>query len=157
MNRYSPGKLGGLLSLVFVGFGLLVIALGYNGAASNLEGAAQLPYLLSGGFLGLAIVVFGTGLMINQSAREDRQRVEGVLLQILDAQQGAASAAGTRAPTDVDGLFAAGTASFHRPGCRLVDGREEISYVTEAEAAAKDLKACRVCQPETATTNVTVR
>jgi len=49
--------------------------------------------------------------------------------------------------TDADGLFAAGTASFHRPGCRLVDGREEISYVTEAEAAAKALSAEVVCMP----------
>ncbi|MCW2573106.1 MAG: hypothetical protein JWO88_3164, partial [Frankiales bacterium] len=59
-------------------------------------------------------------------------------------------------PSDVDGLFAAGTASYHVPGCRLVDGREEVTYVTAAEAAARDLKPCRVCQPETAT-NVTVR
>jgi methylphosphotriester-DNA--protein-cysteine methyltransferase len=29
--------------------------------------------------------------------------------------------------------------------------------VTAAEAAARDLKPCRVCQPESATTNVTVR
>ena len=156
MNHYSPGKLGGLLSLVFVGGGLLVIALGYNGAAGNVNGAAQFPYLLSGGFLGLAVVVFGTGLMINHSAREDRQRMEGVLLQILDAQQGGAGAVGTRVPSDADGLFAAGAASFHRSGCRLVDGREEVTYVTAAEAATKDLKPCRVCQPEKST-NVTVR
>ena len=86
MNRFQPGKLGGLLSIAFVGIGLLVIALGYNGAAGNLNLAAQTPYLLSGGFVGLSFVVFGTGLMINQSAREDRQRLEGVLLQLLDAQ-----------------------------------------------------------------------
>jgi hypothetical protein len=157
MNRYSPGKLGGIVSLVFVGLGLLFIGLGYNGAAGNLNVAAQFPYLISGGFLGLSLVVFGTGLMINHGAREDRQRMEGVLLQLLDAQPGVAGAVGSGVPSDADGLFAAGAASFHRPGCRLVDGREEITYVTAAEAAAKDLKPCRVCQPENATTNVTVR
>jgi hypothetical protein len=89
-----------------------------------------------------------------QSAREDRQRIEGVLLQLLEAQQAAGAGVGA-VPSDVDGLFAAGTASYHVPGCRLVDGREEISYVTAAEAAAGGLKPCRVCQPES--TNVTVR
>ncbi|MCU1595781.1 MAG: hypothetical protein JWO12_3173 [Frankiales bacterium] len=153
MNRYSPGKLGGLLAFAFVGLGLLFIGLGYNGAAGRIALVAQFPYLLSGGFVGLALVVFGTGLMINQSAREDRQRMEAVLLQILDAQSAAGGT--TRAPADANGLFAAGTSSFHKPGCRLVDGREEVSYVTAAEAAERSLKACRVCQP-TDSTNVTL-
>ena len=153
MNRFSPGKLGGLLSLVFVGLGLVLIGLGYNGAACHLDLRAQFPYLLSGGFVGLALVVFGTGLMVNQSAREDRQRMESVLLQLLEAQQAQGS---SRVPADVEGLYAAGTASFHKPGCRLVDGREEVSYVTASEAAARELKACRVCQPSAAGTDVSL-
>jgi hypothetical protein len=155
MNRYTPGKLGGLLALVFVGVGLLLIGLGYNGMASNTAVAAQMPYMLSGGILGLALVVFGAGLMVNHSAREDRQRLEGLLQQLLEVQQD--GAIGTRVPSDADGLYAAGTTSYHRPGCRLVDGREEVAYVTAEEAAARDLKPCRVCQPDTASTNVTVR
>ena len=155
MNRYTPGKLGGLLALVFVGLGLLFVGLGYNGMASNHRVEAQMPYLLSGGILGLSLVVFGTGLMVVKAAREDRQRLEGVLLQLVEAQHDGALAG--RVPSDVDGLFAAGTTSYHRPGCRLVDGREEVAYVTAEEAAARQLTPCRVCQPETATTNVTVR
>ncbi len=154
MNRYSPGKLGGLLSLAFVALGLLFIGLGYNGMASNTAVAAQMPYLLSGGLVGLSLVVFGTGLMINHGAREDRQRLEGVLLQLLEAQHGAL---GSRVPADAEGLFAAGTTSFHRPTCRLVDGREEVAYVTGDEARARDLKPCRVCQPEAEVTGVTIR
>jgi len=155
MNRYSPGKLGGLLSLAVVGVGLLLIGLGYNGMASNTAVAAQLPYLLSGGLLGLALVVFGTGLMINHGAREDRQRMEGVLQQLLEVQQD--SSLGAHVPSGAEGLFAAGTSSYHRPGCRLVDGREEVAYLTGEEAVARDLKPCRVCHPETAQTNVTIR
>jgi hypothetical protein len=155
MNRYSPGKLGGLLALVFVGVGLLLIGLGYNGMASNTAVAAQMPYMLSGGLLGLALVVFGAGLMVNHSAREDRQRLEGLLQQLLEVQQD--GVIGARVPSDADGLYAAGTTSYHRPGCRLVDGREEVAYVTAEEAAARELKPCRVCQPETSSTNVTVR
>jgi hypothetical protein len=153
-SRFAPGRLGGRLALGIVFLGLVVILLGYNGISGNIQPAAQFPYLISGGFAGLAVVVFGSAFMVMQSAREDRQRLEGVLMQLLEAQQAAGGGA-SHVPSDVDGLFAAGTASYHVPGCRLVDGREEISYVTADEAQAADLKPCRVCQPQL--TNVTIR
>lgn len=152
--RIAFGRLGGRVGLGIVFLGLLVIALGYNGIAGNLILAAQLPYLLSGGFVGLALVVFGSAFLVAQSAREDRQRIEGLLGQLLEATTQSGLAA---IPADVDGLFAAGTASFHLPTCRLVDGREEVSYLTATEAGERSLKPCRVCQPDTAGTNVTVR
>jgi hypothetical protein len=93
--------------------------------------------------------------MVNHSAREDRQRLEGLLQQLLEVQQD--GAIGTRVPSDADGLYAAGTTSYHRPGCRLVDGREEVAYVTAEEATASELNPCSVCQPETSSTKVTVR
>lgn len=153
--RIAFGRLGGRVGLGIVLLGLLVILLGYNGAAGNLDLRAQLPYIVSGGFVGIALVIFGSAFMIVQSAREDRQRLEGVLMQLLDAQQSAGTGLGS-VPSDVDGLFAAGTASYHLPGCRLVDGREEVGYVTAAEASARDLTPCRVCQPEGAP-KVTIR
>jgi len=148
------GKLGSKLALAFIALGLLAILLGYNGAAGNLDVRAQLPYIVSGGLVGVSLVIVGAALMITQGAREDRQRLEALLLQLVDAQPAGGY---DGVPSDADGLYAAGTASFHKPGCRLVDGREEIAYVTAGEAAARNLKPCRVCQPETAATNVTVR
>lgn len=145
----SPGYYGRLAGYVIVLVGFLVIGLGYNGiAGALLDTRAQLPYLISGGFLGLAIVVFGVGLIINASAREDRSRLEGVMVQLLELQQAGSSA--THVPASADGLFAAGAASYHRPDCRLVDGREEIGYVTAAEAATRSLTPCRVCKPDVA-------
>src|SRR3954451_10703531 len=109
----SPGYYGRLAGYIITLVGFLVIGLGYNGiAGSLLDVRAQLPYLISGGFLGLAIVVFGVGLIINASAREDRSRLEGVLVQMLETQQ--AGSAATHVPASVDGLFAAGAASYHR-------------------------------------------
>lgn len=148
------GKLGNKLALAFIAFGLLAILLGYNGAAGNLDVRAQLPYIVSGGLVGVSLVIFGSALMITQNAREDRRRLEGLLQQLVDAQPAGGY---DGVPSDADGLFAAGTASFHKPACRLVDGREEIAYVTATEAAARALKPCRVCQPETAGTTVTIR
>lgn len=148
------GKLGNKVALAFIALGLLAILLGYNGAAGNLDVRAQLPYIVSGGLVGISLVIVGAALMITQGAREDRQRLEGLLQQLVDAQPAGGY---DSVPSDADGLFAAGTASFHKPGCRLVDGREEIAYVTATEAAARNLKACRVCKPEAAGTTVTIR
>ena len=153
--RYSPGRLGGRLGLGVVGLGFLAIGLGYNGAAGTIALAAQLPYLVSGGMIGLSLVILGAALLIVQAGREDRQRLEALLLQLVEA--GATTTAATAVPSNVDGLFAAGSASFHRPDCRLVEGRDDVNYLTGAEAAADGLKACRVCQPLGAPSNVAVR
>ena len=59
-------------------------------------------------------------------------------------------------PRDLSGLVVAGSASYHVPGCRLVDGREQTDFLTPAEARERELKACRVCSPESAP-EVTVR
>jgi len=169
------GSFGGRLALLVVAAGLAVIGVGWNGIAGSggqvnhiSSPAAQLPYLLSGGFLGLAIVVLGAALLVSQSNRADRGRLEAKLDELVDVLSrdgggaGAASAdtvvRGALVPLDVSGLVAAGAASYHRPDCRLVDGRPGTEYLTPAEASSRGLAACRVCQPDRASSTVkTVR
>ena len=155
--RFSPGKFGGKAGLVLAGLGLLAIGVGWNGAASQTSSLAQFPYLVSGGLLGVALAVLGGAMLVVQGAREDRAMLEAKLDLLTEAvleSQGRTPAA---APQDLSGLVVAGSASYHVPGCRLVDGREATGYLTPAEARERELKACRVCQPELATTDVTVR
>jgi hypothetical protein len=152
-----PGAWGGGLGLLVVAAGLIVIGIGWNGAAGaggQVRGVtdlrAQLPWLLSGGLLGLALVVFGAALVIVHNARIDRSRLEVKLDELVDAiGRGGAAAA---APSSAAGLYVAGGSSYHRPDCRLVDGRDDIRYVTLAEAEAAALMPCRVCRPEAAET-----
>lgn len=167
----SFGQFGAKLAVILIGLGLLAIAGGWNGAASQKSLLFAFPYLLSGGLIGLALVITGAALMVAQSAREDRARLEAKFDALLDAlhTSGGVSAGpatgpiatgprtATGAPIDVSGLVVAGSASYHVPGCRLVDGREDVNYLTPAEARTRDLKPCRVCQPESATTPVTVQ
>lgn len=157
-------RFGGRIALAVVAVGLLIIGLGYNGISGgggSINGVpalvAQMPYLISGGVLGLAVVVLGAALMITQSAREDRVRLEAKLDVLIELQESAVGAVRTAAPSDAEGLFAAGTSSYHRPTCRLVDGREQTVYLTAQEALAQDLHPCRVCQPEASSSNVTIR
>lgn len=146
---FDINRLGSRLGMVLAGLGLLAIGFGWNGAASNDLIVEQLPYVLSGGVLGLALVVLGAAYTIVQNAREDSARLEDRLLLLAEAVA-AGGGGGAPAPQDVSGLVAAGTASYHEPTCRLVDGRESTAYLTPTEASARGLKACRVCNPAAA-------
>ncbi|MCW2666027.1 MAG: hypothetical protein JWN57_989 [Frankiales bacterium] len=158
MNQFSFGKLGGRAGLVLAAVGLLAIGMGWNGAAGQLSTLAQVPYLLSGGLIGLSLVILGAAMLIVQSAREDRARLELKLDGVIDTLlEISGPAAGKPAPADLSGLVVAGSASYHVPGCRLVDGREETDFLTPAEARARQLKACRVCQPDSAGKDLTIR
>lgn len=160
MNAPGPsfGKFGGKAGIVLAAVGLLVIGLGINGAAGQLSVLAQVPYLISGGMLGLALVLLGAAMLIVQGAREDRSLLEAKLDLLVEAfLEGQGRSAKAGAPGDLSGLVIAGSASYHVPGCRLVDGREQTSYLTPAEARAQELKACRVCQPDQANADVSIR
>jgi uncharacterized membrane protein len=65
-------KLGGLLGIAYCVVGFFLIFLGWNGAASNDDEPAQIPYVISGGIAGLALVVLGTALIVAHSLRTDR-------------------------------------------------------------------------------------
>ena len=152
------GAFGGGLGLLVVAAGLLVIGIGWNGAAGaggEINGvpnlSAQLPWLISGGILGLGLVVFGAALVIVHNQRVDRARLESKFDQLLDAlsQPGAGrGASAVFTPSDAAGIFAAGATAYHRPDCRLVAGRADVSYLTSAELSTRDLAPCRVCKPE---------
>jgi hypothetical protein len=150
--------LGGGLALLIVGVGLLVIGLGWNGMAGgggevngvpNLN--AQLPWLVSGGILGLALVVFGAAMLIVHNARLDRARLESKLDELVTAIGRQATSTTVPYPaqpaTLAAGTFVAGASAFHAPDCRLVQGRDDVELVSAVEADARNLRACRVCKP----------
>jgi hypothetical protein len=151
LSRFG-GRYGILLALL----GLLTVGLAWNGAADLPATPAQMPYLISGLGIGLTLSFLGGAMMVVHAAREDRARLEAKLDEVIDAigrGGGRAglpgmSAAEATAPRDLTGLVVAGSASYHVPGCRLVDGREEVAYLTPEEARARYLAPCRVCQPE---------
>lgn len=137
-------RLGGKLGLAFVVAGLVLVFLGWNGAASYDRVPSQFPYLISGGLGGLCLVVVGSALLVVDAVRRDRAALQASLDELREAVSSAAPVPGP-APGAGEGAVVAGSASYHRPGCRLLDGRGRLPVTTEDEARARGLAPCRVC------------
>jgi hypothetical protein len=95
-------------------------------------------------------------MIVVHNARTDRARLEAKLDELVQAvSRGTTTAApypaeGT-ATAAATGTFIAGASAYHDPSCRLVQGRDDVTYVTHVEAADQSLKPCRVCKPAAAT------
>jgi hypothetical protein len=163
--RVKTGPFGGGVGLLVIVVGLIAIGIGWNGMAGaggqvggQTDFRAQLPWLISGGILGLALVVFGAALIVVHNARQDRARLEAKLDELISAttRTATATAAVAQAPATVAGppagQMVAGGTTYHLPTCRLVQGRDDTDYVTTDQAASRGLRPCRVCKPAEADT-----
>ena len=139
-----------------VPLGAVLILLGWVGASRTPLVFEQLPYLISGGVLGLALVFTGgfvyfaywMTLLVreNRSTRQDLVAVLVRMEQLLEqsAAPPARTAAGKGAAYAGE-LVATKTGSMlHRPDCVAVDGRENLRTVTPE---TKGLTPCRLCDP----------
>jgi hypothetical protein len=154
--RRTWGNLGDQLGLGLIGIGILIIGLAWNGAAGVDFVQGQVPYLLSGGFLGLALVVFGAALLIVQNHRRDRSLLETQLRELntaiarlANAVAGSAGATNGNPAANPDRVVI-GSSSYHRPDCRLVVDKGLPSTTLEA-ARSEGLTPCRVCAPASVT------
>jgi hypothetical protein len=88
MMKQIWNDLGSKLGTGLCGAGVLLVFLGWNGAASVDRIEAQFPYLLSGGIAGLSLVVIGVGLIIVQNQRSDRALLQQTLRELEAAVRG---------------------------------------------------------------------
>ncbi len=140
---------------VLIPTGLIVILLGWYGAAHTSYGFEQTPYLISGGILGAALTVAGGFLYfgywltrILDEGRRERRELTDLLARIdgrLAAVEAASVPAGDPAGNPVPHLVSTATGSLvHRRDCPLLAGKAGLRDV---DPTSPDLKACRVCQP----------
>ena len=150
--RRAWARLGGQLGLACVAVGLLAIGLGWNGAASVDFSQGQIPYLLSGGAMGLGLIVLGAALLVVQNGRRDRSLIEAQLKELNLAVTRLANAIGGGGPAGHNGdrsqpQVVVGRSSFHRPDCRMAQGKD-LPVTTIEAAEAEGLSPCRICHPE---------
>lgn len=144
-------RLGRLLGLIFMTAGFIVIGKAWDGAASINFAQGQIPYLLSGGFMGLGLIVTGATLLGLSTVRAEREitskqfeemtRLLGRNLNRLSVSSNGSGSA------SISGQVVTGASTFHRAECRLLEGKDGLSTVTVEQAEAEGLEPCRVCSP----------
>ena len=128
------------LGLLCCAAGFAVIGIGWAGAAKLTCVDCQLPYLLSGGAVGLGLIVFGIGMLVMAQVRTEGRRWAARL-----------EAFGARVRTDaVPGsqLVVVDSSTYHRPDCRLVAGRSDLPMMPLDAARMQSLSPCRTCNPD---------
>jgi hypothetical protein len=156
---------------LITGVGALVILIGYLGVSRNALVAKQLPYLISGGIGGIALVGVGAVFLGTEELRRDSGRLDrlermvielhAVLLDRPDAPEVQSDAprpakASPSRPRPDSGhtngkpnLVALPVGqSYHRPDCTMVQSKPAVEVVTDREVADRGLKPCRLCEPD---------
>jgi hypothetical protein len=157
--------IGGIL----VPLGFVLIVLGWFGAAHTPRLYEQIPYAISGGLLGIALVFAGsfcyftywlTQLVVaaRRDASETREalgRLERLLAASLAERAVAPSANGDGGRAPRKRPLTAGTAPFlatargsmyHLPACPTVSDRDGLREIWSPDGLAP----CRLCQPDEA-------
>ena len=143
-------RLGRLLGLFFVTAGFVVLGFAWDGAASINFVTGQFPYLLSGGFMGLSLVITGCTLLFLSTIRAERQiltdkfdEMTRLLSRNLGRLQVSTNGSGPSSHEQV----VAGTHVYHRADCKILEGKTGLSTVSVDQAANEGLEACRACDP----------
>jgi hypothetical protein len=132
--------------------GIVLVLLGWYGASHTVLLFEQVPYLISGGLLGVSFVIAGGFLyfaywltLLVRETRGERQDVQAVLLRLEALLAAQAVASPTVQRTAAPRLVATKTGSMiHRGDCVAVEGRDNLRTVT---AATPGLSACKLCDP----------
>jgi hypothetical protein len=167
LGRTSRPVVGWVLTAI----GLLAIFLGWFGISGQSLVAKQLPFLISGGIGGIALVAIGAVILGTEDLRNDSGRLDRLEKQI--AQLHAVLLARADAPDvslaehelsrrpngkherelagpdgDAEELVVLpGATTFHRLGCAMVEGKSQAEPITEDVARGEGLEPCRLCDP----------
>ena len=139
---------------VLMPLGVVFILLGWLGASRTPLAFEQNDYLISGGVLGLALVISGGFVYFaywqTVRIRESRQQaadLSGAVarLEALVAAGGLAAGGGGAAGSAAQTFVATANGSiYHRPDCQVVAARDDLEPV---DPATTSLRPCRICEP----------
>ena len=155
---------------ILAAVGVIVIIVGWYGVSGQALVAKQLPYLISGGLGGVALVGIGAAMISAERRRQDTGRIERLEEMVAElrsvlvshpeapadwptASDPFGAAAGHPGPSAngaarSSGLVALPTGTtFHSPGCQMVRGKDGVEAVSARSIEQRGLTACRVCEP----------
>lgn len=153
-TRASAGSLDRwllVLGLLLMPVGIVFIILGWAGASRTPLPFEQIDYLISGGLIGLALVISGGFLYFAywQTVRVHESRTQAAALTAsvrrLEALLGASVADGTITVPEPEFVATEAGTVYHRVDCAAVAGRDDVSTI---DVATTTLEPCRICTPD---------
>lgn len=84
LSRKTGAKGTLYIAVGLMAIGFFVIFLGWNGASEKDFVAGQIPYVISGGFAGLGILLAGLVLALVEARRRDNAKLEAKLDRLLE-------------------------------------------------------------------------
>jgi hypothetical protein len=154
-----------VLGYVLVALGLIALLVGWYGVSGESIVAKQLPYIASGGLLGVALVALGGRFMLIQDLRRDSSRLDRLETMVNELHAALLSrpdAPGRGQDFSVEKATANGQSSyvvlpggqsFHVAGCPMLEGKDRASRVKRETVAKRGLTPCPLCEPTAVTTD----
>ena len=141
---------------IMVPLGIALIILGWYGAAHKALIIQQFPYLISGGILGLGLMITGGlayfGYWITRLVQENRTNTRDIIAAIdrlgalVGEEDGAATSASSGRSAATGTLVATATGTMlHRPDCPVVANRPGVRRVKPGTAG---FEPCKICEPD---------
>ncbi|MGH2794161.1 MAG: hypothetical protein ACRDKG_07620 [Actinomycetota bacterium] len=129
--------------------GIVIVLLGWYGAAHTNILTEQVPYLISGGLLGMALIivaaVIGSSASLERENRELRRDLTRLLSSGGQRFGGASLAPASRGRTDDGSVYVVpGGRSFHTSGCPIVEGKQGSEMSLE-DARDAGFSVCKLC------------
>jgi hypothetical protein len=145
---------------VLLPLGLALILLAWSGAAHGRVDQQQIPYLVSGGLGGLAVVTIGCFFYFahwlyriydqadlhHQEAMQEQRELMRELIDAVAAGGVRPAAAGAQPAPGPSFVATQAGSNFHTASCPMVANRATGLRTLTAEEAA-GMRPCRVCEP----------
>lgn len=146
-NVFDDSRRPVQVAVAFAATGFVLIVLGWNGAANLDYTQGQIPYLISGGVAGLALVLVGLTLLVVHEIKRATARLLAAMERA--AETGAVATRPTLVP-DEGPAVVAGRSTYHLPTCRVVAERPDLQTMRPTAAIERGLAPCRICDARTA-------
>ncbi len=143
---------------ILMPFGVVLVLLGWYGAAHTTRVFEQIPYMISGGLLGIVCMIAGGfcyfGFFLARMLATSREMLDALLRMeerfesVGLSSDGGAAARGARLPL-VSLVATKNGTMYHRPECPTIAGRARSELRTVR--ATDGLAPCRMCVTESGT------
>lgn len=154
-----------VVGIALLPVGLTALLMGWLGVASNGHVFLQLPYVVSGGLVGVGLL-FAAGSIylaswISRTSAVQRRQNDQLLRAVQQLQQtiavlplaGAGNGGAPNGTASGQFLATPSGTMYHRPDCAIVTGREDLHEVTPD---TEGMKPCGMCDPLATDSTATV-